>query len=40
MRPEPWPVVRSTTIGERILVVADDLFYRQGITAVGVELIA
>lgn len=40
MRTEPWPVVRSTTIGERILEVADDLFYRRGITTVGVELIA
>lgn len=39
-KPEPWPVDESTRIGERLLVVADDLFYRLGITAVGVELVA
>ena len=40
MAPQPWPIVRSTDVGERILVAADDLFYHRGITAVGVELIA
>ena len=39
-RPRPWPVVRSTEVGERILVAADELFYSRGITGVGVELIA
>lgn len=36
----PWPLVLSTEVGERILVVADELFYSRGITSVGVELIA
>ena len=39
-KPRPWPVVESTRIGERLLVVADDLFYTRGITAVGVDLVA
>jgi AcrR family transcriptional regulator len=37
---EPWPIVATTDVGERILAAADDLFYSRGITAVGVELIA
>ncbi|MDX2358316.1 helix-turn-helix domain-containing protein [Dietzia sp. PP-33] len=37
---EPWPIIPTTEVGERILVAADDLFYARGITAVGVELIA
>ncbi|MDV7999941.1 helix-turn-helix domain-containing protein [Rhodococcus sp. IEGM 1408] len=37
---EPWPIVATTEVGERILVAADELFYARGITAVGVELIA
>lgn len=39
-RLDPWLVVETTPIGERLLLVADDLFYRRGITAVGVELVA
>lgn len=40
MAPEPWPIVPTTKVGERILEAADDLFYSRGITAVGVDLIA
>ncbi|MDZ4234204.1 MAG: TetR/AcrR family transcriptional regulator [Dietzia sp.] len=40
MAPEPWPVIPTTEVGERILVAANDLFYSRGITTVGVELIA
>ncbi|WP_216692546.1 TetR/AcrR family transcriptional regulator [Dietzia psychralcaliphila] len=37
---EPWPIIPTTEVGERILAAADDLFYTRGITAVGVDLIA
>lgn len=40
MAPEPWPIIPTTEVGERILEAADDLFYSRGITAVGVDLIA
>ncbi|WP_309233989.1 helix-turn-helix domain-containing protein [Dietzia sp. SYD-A1] len=40
MTPEPWPIIPTTEVGERILLAADELFYSRGITAVGVELIA
>lgn len=39
VRLEPTAPVRTTPVGERILVVAARLFYAQGITATGVDRI-
>lgn len=40
MAVEPWPVIATTAVGERLLAAADELFYARGITVVGVELVA